>query len=497
MQFTTTPTLKSRKPSDLLILPFGLIKGKVKPLADIDTSLVDFETPIAMKDFKGKEGEFLLLYSSNKQEKRILLLGLGEVAALTLENLRCVYAVAVKVSHAKKAENISLALPNQLSFAPEELTRGIVEGLLLANYSFTKLKHATNKDNPSVLIKQINLIGGNKAGLAIAKKCLLLCQAVYAARDLVNGNADDITPHYLGVYAKELAVKYPSLKTKVLGPKAIEKEKMGLLLAVSRGSFVEPTLITLEYRGDPNSKEVTALVGKGVTYDTGGLNLKPTGSMETMRCDMGGAAAVLGAMQAVAALGLKMNVVGVIPSTENSISSNSFKPGDVYLSHAGKSVEITNTDAEGRLILADAISYAIKHFSPTKLIDLATLTGAIGIALGPEATGLMSNDGALTEAFVQAGEDTFERVWQLPLLREYRDALKSDVADIKNWGGRYAGAIVAAIFIQEFVGKLPWVHLDIASTAYYDEPRRYHPKLGTGIGVRLLVSYLMQNKKAK
>nr|MBA2728752.1 aminopeptidase [Parachlamydiaceae bacterium] len=213
-------------------------------------------------------------------------------------------------------------------------------------------------------------------------------------------------------------------------------------------------------------------------------------SMETMRCDMGGAAAVLGTIQVIAALGLKVNVVGVIPSAENSIAANSYKPGDVYLSYAGKSVEIGNTDAEGRLILADAIAYTIKMYEPTQLIDIATLTGAIHIALGPESTGLFSNNDALAGALEKAGTDSFERVWRMPLIREYRDTLKSDIADIKNHGVRGGSAIIAALFIEEFVGKLPWAHLDIASTAFYDEGRRYHPKLGTGIGVRLLVSYL-------
>ncbi len=495
MHFSTSPSLKSRKSADILIIPFTIEKGKAHPAAEFYEAVADFCTPINAKDFSAKEGEQLLIYSDNKQEKRILMLGLGESNLLTIEKLRCSYATVVKACHSKKIKSINLLLPNFNSMSIEEMTRGITEGILLANYNFTKNKHTSNKEQPVTYVQSVVLIGGNKKVLDIANKSVELCLAVNAARDLVNGNADDITPQHLAAHAKHLASQYPAIKAKILGLKELKKEKMGLLLAVSKSAPVDPALIILQYRGNPSSKTNIALVGKGVTYDTGGLNLKPTGSMETMRCDMGGAAAVLGTLQAIAALGIRVNVTGVIPSTENAIGSNSFKPGDVYTSYSGKSVEIGNTDAEGRLILADAISFTIKNYAPTQLIDIATLTGAINVALGPEATGLFSNDDALADALYQAGLDTFERVWRMPLIREYRDALKSDVADIKNIGGRGGGAIIASLFIEEFVGKLPWAHLDIASTAYLDQNLRYHPKLGTGVGVRLLVSYLSSLEK--
>jgi len=375
-----------------------------------------------------------------------------------------------------------------------DLIRGVVEGVLLTNYRFTELKHDQLKFSKPSLVQKLTLIGASKADLAKVKDCLAVSEAVNIARNLVNGNADDITPQYLADFAKDIAKELPKMTCHVLEKKELVKEKMGLLLAVGRGSSIDPALITLAYKGNAKSKEHIVIVGKGVTYDTGGLHLKPFGAMESMKCDMAGGAVALATAYASAVLGLKINVTAVVPATENSIDANSFKPGDVYSSYSGKTVEIGNTDAEGRLILADAISYSLKHLKPSCLIDIATLTGAIDIALGAEACGLFANNNQLAEALSAAGNDSFERVWQLPLHEEYRDLLKSDVADIRNIGGRSAGCITSAIFLQEFVGRgpkaLPWAHLDIASTAYLSEPRRYHPKSGTGFGVRLLISFL-------
>ncbi|MGE5196112.1 MAG: leucyl aminopeptidase family protein, partial [Anaerolineae bacterium] len=273
------------------------------------------------------------------------------------------------------------------------------------------------------------------------------------------------------------------------GKKELEQEKMGLILAVNRGSNREPVLIILEYLGDEKSKERTAVIGKGITYDTGGLNIKPTGSMETMKSDMAGAAAVLGLIKAAIATGLKANIIGVIASTENAVGPLSYKPGDVYTSFSGKTVEISNTDAEGRLVLADAISYTQERLKPTRLIDLATLTGGILIALGEEAAGLFSNDDHLASELLAAGENTYERLWRFPLFNEYKEAVKSSIADLKNSGGRKASSITAAMFLQCFVKNIPWAHLDIAGTAYLTDARLYHPTPATGYGVRLLIDF--------
>ena len=488
MEFSAVTQFDHAKSTDLLILPFWKGKKHAEKACEWKEFDALIQGPVETQDFKGKEGELLFLYHSGKQGQRIALLGLGESEKVTVEKLRRAYSTLSKASQQRKIKSISLAFPMISGFLKDDLTRGIVEGLLLSNYAFTRYKSYSKEEQP-VLLQNVQFIGAEKETLNLAKKYATIAESVYFARDLVNGNADEITPQYLSQVAESFAKKLPRVKTTIFNKKRLEKEKMGLILAVNRGSDREPALIIVEYRGNPKSKEHTVLVGKGVTYDTGGLNLKPTGSMETMKCDMGGAAAVLGTLQAVAALGLKVNVTAVVPTTENGIDASSYKPGDVYTSYAGKTVEIGNTDAEGRLILADALAYAVKHLQPTRIIDLATLTGAIDVALGAEATGLMSNNDALADALIRSGSETYERLWRMPIYEEYREQLKSDIADIRNIGGRSGGAITAAIFLQEFVDKKPWAHLDIASTAYLSESRRYNPKHATGVGVRTLVDF--------
>jgi leucyl aminopeptidase len=421
---------------------------------------------------------------------------LGPEEKVTTEKLRRSYAALTEFSIKKKIPDLNLVLPKISGLDEEASLRGVVEGLLLANYTFDQLKHDSIKEEKTELLKKVHLIGGGKNTLAYAQKCLTICDGVYLARDLINGNADDVNPDHLVQVAKGFAKTLSHVKTTVFGRKEIEKEKMGLLLAVSRGSARDPAFIICEYKGNPKSKDHTVLVGKGVTYDTGGLNLKPTGSMEEMKCDMSGAAVALATLYTAANLGLKVNLTAVVPACENGIDASSYKPGDVYKSYSGKTVEIGNTDAEGRLILADALAFANDHLKPTRLIDFATLTGAMVIALGHETTGLMSNDDSIAKSLIQAGNETFERVWRLPLFEEYKDQLKSDIADIRNIGGRPAGSITAALFLQEFVGKTPWAHLDIAGTAHTNEKRRYHLKQGSGIGVRLMIEFL-ENLAAK
>jgi leucyl aminopeptidase len=286
--------------------------------------------------------------------------------------------------------------------------------------------------------------------------------------------------------------KYSQVKTTILDKKRLEKEKMGLILAVGRAATREPALIILEYAGNPHSREKVAIIGKGITFDTGGLNIKVAGTgLETMKCDMAGAAVALGIIQAAADLKLKVNLISVLAVAENAIGPASYKPGDVYRSHSGKTVEISNTDAEGRLVLADAISYLQENYEPSQMIDFATLTGGIIIALGEEATGLFSNDDELAKQLEQAGERTHERLWRLPLYTEYKDYLKSSIADMKNSGPRKASSGSGATFIQQFVKKtIPWAHLDIAGTAYLSELKPYHPTAATGVGIRLLVDFL-------
>lgn len=492
MHFLAVDDFDKRKPADLLVLPYWQCKGIADPAAPFGKYKVQPLPLLMTKDFVGKQEEICLFYPEKGKEPRVLLLGLGEKEKLSVEQLRRSYANAIKLAMQKKCSHLNVVVPQDTGLSAEEVIRGVAEGLLLANYTFDKLKHASLKEESSTVVKQAVLVGVKKPYLSLANKSAAIARAVYLARDLVNGNADDVTPQYLAGVAKQLSRQWPHVKTTLFDKKRIEQEKMELILAVSRGSRTHsnPIFIIVEYKGNPTSKEHIVLLGKGITYDTGGLNMKPTGSMETMKCDMGGAAAVLGALQAAAELKLKLNVTAVIAAAENAVSDTSYKPGDVYRSYSGKTVEIVNTDAEGRLVLADALAYTVKKLHPTCMVDIATLTGAMEIALGPEFSGLLSNDEALSCSLVEAGNATFERVHPMPLVEEYKVTLKSSIADLKNHGGRKGGGLIAALFLQEFVGNVPWAHLDIAGTAFYDEARRYHPKYATGVGVRLLTEFL-------
>ena len=490
MDFFAVPSLDARKAADIVVIPFWKEKKRAEPAADISIFHSSVAEVLATNDFTGALGEVVVVYVSGHPEKRVALLGLGLQEEVTVEKIRRAYGCVTKACHKKKLKTINVLAPQCTSMAEKEIVRGLCEGLLLPNYVFTTLKHDALKESPPAVLEKATIVGAAKADLALAKRYATIADAVYFARDLVNGNADDVTPQYLAAVARGLEKTFKDVSTTVFDKKRIEKEKMGLLLAVNRGSFRDPEFIIVEYKGKPKSTDHTVIVGKGVTYDTGGLILKPKGSMETMKDDMAGAAAALGTIHAIAALELPVNVTAVIPATENSIGSKSYKPGDVYSSYTGKTVEIGDTDAEGRLVLADALAYAVKNLKPSRIIDLATLTGSIVMALGDETSGLMSNNDVVTDLLVRAGSETGERVWRMPLYEDYKDQLKSDIADIKNVGGRAAGSITAAIFLQEFVGKTPWAHLDIAGTAFISEAKRYTPKHGTGVGVRLLVLFL-------
>lgn len=490
MEFTTVSNLKARKRADLLVIPFWKSKEHVQAAFDTDSLKKILSDPLSTHDFHGKEGEVMFLYVSGQPEKRLALIGLGAQTDITVEKLRRAYANITRACHKHKLKEVNICLPKCTSMEQSDVVTGISEGLLLPNYVFTALKKHTIQDDKPVMLEKVTIIEGSKADLAIAKRAATVCESVNFVRDLVNGNADDVTPQYLSAVARGLEKTGKNVKTTIFDKKRIEKEKMGLLLAVNRGSNLDPAFIIVEYKGNAKSTDRTVIVGKGITYDTGGLLIKPRGSMETMKEDMAGAAAALGIIHAVAALGLKINVTAVIPTTENSIGSKSYKPGDVYTSYTGKTIEISDTDAEGRLVLADALGYAVKNLKPTRMIDMATLTGAIMVALGEEASGLMSNNDVLADLLARAGSNTGDRVWRMPLYEEYKEQLKSDVADMKNTGGRLGGAITAAMFLQEFVGKTPWAHLDIAGTAFHANTKRYNPKHATGVGVRLILSFL-------
>ncbi len=489
MKFSFFPTLEKREAADFLILPFweGPIEANEAGRFEEAVSAV-----LKSGDFKGKLGETAIVYLSKEKEPRLLLLGLGKPEKATGETLRRAFGNAAKTAQGKKAKNLNLILPKLKSISKEEALRGIAEGILLANYAYTRLKQDSLKENPVVLLERVGFIGVERKEEDFLEVIRTIAGGVEFTRELVNGNADDITPKFLAETAMLLEKSNPRLKTEILDKKKIEQEKMGLLLAVNRASSLDPYLIITSYRGNPKSKDHVVLVGKGVTYDTGGLTLKPPDNMMTMKSDMSGAATVLGVVQVAAALNLKINVTAVAPATENCIDGKSYKLGDVYRSHSGKTVEVNNTDAEGRLILADAISYAVQNLKPTCLIDLASLTGAIVVALGEEISGFFTNNDGLSKDLMAASEKTGELLWRMPLYADYKEALKSDIADLVNTGGRDGGAIKAGLFIQEFVGSVPWVHIDFAGPCYITKPKHYNTTKATGFGVRLLVEFLMQ-----
>jgi leucyl aminopeptidase len=485
MKISVIKEISDRKNGDCLIVPFFEDKRPIPAchLKDIER---DLKWSLEVGDFRGKDKDITLLYIQGRKENRILLLGLGKKEKVTAESLRNSLAEAIKKCQKIKCSKVNLLFPEKCKLP--FLYQNVLEGVSLPNYFFNRLKKDSLKEDDAILISELTIVG-IEPNKELIEKINVIITANHMVRDLVNNNADEETPQRLGQVAKELEKISAKVKVTVFDKKRIIKEKMGLLLAVNRGSFRDPAFIILEYNGDKNSKDKTALIGKGITFDSGGLDLKTPASMYTMRSDMAGAAAVLGVIYAIASLDLKKNVVGIIPATENSIGSKSYKPGDVYTSYSGKTVEVGNTDAEGRLILADAISYTVDKIKPRRIIDLATLTGAITIALGNEIAGIFSNDMNLIDQLVESGKTTGELLWPMPLYEEYKLKLKSDFADIKNIGDSTVGAISGALFLKEFVKDIPWAHLDIAGPAFYEKPKGYNNSPATGFGVRLLFDF--------
>lgn len=479
---------KKRQKADLVILPC-FEDGKSFVLA-ADIQFRDNKLLKTILDFKAKLSEIALRYPLQCEdfvEKRVIFLGLGTKSKLTLDDVRTAYATAIRSILQNGIDSVNVYLPHITLFSPSNIVRAVSEGVALGNYSFQKLK-SKEKITP---IKHMQIIA-DKAFAPIAKKALAIAKVVHDTRDLVNDNADTVTPFHLEQTAKDIAKSDKRFTLKVLHKKEIEKEKMGLLLAVNRGSSKDtkkdPRLICLFYNGNPASQDRIALIGKGVTYDTGGLSLKPSNSMLDMRMDMGGAATVLGAIKAAAKISLKQNIMAIVPTTENAIGPDSYKVGDVVTSYIGRTVEIDNTDAEGRLILADAAGYCVEKFKPSLIIDVATLTGAIIIALGNNIAGLFSDSPALVEVLKRSSDATGDLVWPMPAFDPYLKLLKSDVADTKNTGSRAAGSITAGLFIRSFIKKsVPWAHLDIAGVAFLPKAFGCNPKNATGAVVRVLV----------
>ncbi|HKG35286.1 MAG TPA: leucyl aminopeptidase [Solirubrobacterales bacterium] len=414
-------------------------------------------------------------------EGPLVAVGLGKRADLTPERLRVGAALALR--EAARAEAGSLAWEVPAGGDPAASAEALVTGSILGSYRFDRF-HSANGDEPRPEVRTLTLIGASEVATA-AETARVAALASNRARELQNLPSNVATPSFLAERAKEIASGSDAITAEVLGPAEIAERNMGGLVAVSRGSDEEARLIVLRYDGGGDG-EVLGLVGKAVTFDTGGISLKPAAGMHEMKMDMSGGAAVLEAVAAIAELGLSISVVAVVPSTENTPSGHATKPGDIITQYNGRTVEVNNTDAEGRLILADALAYCAE-LGADRIIDLATLTGAVIVALGSTYAGLISNDDDLAAAVGTAGEATGELAWRLPLHAEYKELTKGTVADLTNAAAkRKASTIYAGSFLEEFVDGRPWVHLDIAGTSW-DVGREYVGKGATGYGVRLLV----------
>jgi leucyl aminopeptidase len=454
---------------------------------------------LASGDFKAKPGTAASVYiGGNAKSTRLVLAGIGDADKLSLETMRRAAAAAAKALIAKKCTSVALAMPSGTALDAEGFGEAATEGLMLAGYKLTR--YFSDKERTANTLASITFCHeGKKALAAIAKGAdyaNTVCDSVLLARDLANTPDNDMYPEKLAEAALKAGSsieKKDALNVRILDKKKIEALKMHGLLAVNQGSERPPVFIVMEYNGGSKTDKPIVLVGKGVTFDTGGVSIKPAAGMGEMKADMHGAATVIGTMRAVARLGLKLNVVGIVPSTENMVSGSAVVPGDVIVYTNGVSVEVDNTDAEGRLILADALLYAQKY-KPQACVDLATLTGACVVALGTVTSGLMGTDASLKSRLKSSGDYTHEYVCELPLYEEYEDLIKGDITDIKNAGGRTAGAITAALFLKRFVGEMPWAHLDIAGPAILSAETAYAPKGGSGVGVRLLCDMLRKWK---
>lgn len=416
----------------------------------------------------------------------LLFVGLGKAEKLSLTDLRIQVRKAFLSSFLKKVKNVEL-VPHTKE---EESIKAIIEGILIGTYCWDKYK-SKDKDNTSVKEKEVTIIADSKKEY---EQAITICEGVNLTRDLVNDNADFVTSDHLEKVVKDLVKGHNETSLEILNKKELKAKGLGLHLAVNQGSNKEPKLIIVRYKGGKKDEPYIAIVGKGMTFDTGGLNLKPTNHIETMKIDMSGAGAVCGILKNVLKLGVKKNILFVLGVAENAISDKAYKPGDVIVGYAGKSVEIGNTDAEGRLVLADAFSYLVKNYKPAQMIDMATLTGACVVALGFDYSGLFSNDEKLATDLLACAGETDDRAWRLPIYPEIKDYIKSPIADLKNTSNiRGGGACTAAEFLHQFVGDTTWAHLDIAGSAFVEgQGRFYYGHGATGAGVRLLTNYLLK-----
>ncbi len=478
-------------------LVLGVFEGKLKTslLKELDLALAGaLGRAVRDGEFSGKVRETLLFHTGKGfSAERVMLVGLGKEKNAGLEYLRQAAGAMVGALQARRLTVFATDLV-QCPLKGTSLAaraQAVSEAVILASYRFDRFR-TENTEDLSPALKEVRLLVEKPSLVAEAEQGVqdahCICRGVVLARNLVNEPGNVKSPEFLAEQARTLA-KEVGIEVTVLEKKALVKEGFGGMIGVAQGSERDPRLIVLEYKGGNGEARPIVLVGKGVVFDAGGISLKPAEKMDEMKMDMAGGAAVMGTLLAVAAMKLPVNLVGIVPAVENLPSGTAMRPGDILTSLSGRTIEVLNTDAEGRLILADALTYA-KRFDPRVVIDLATLTGACIIALGHHASAVLGNHDGLIRQLIKAGEQSGERLWQLPLWDEYGAQIKSDVADVKNTGGRPAGTITAAAFLQKFAAEFTWAHLDIAGTAWEEKGRPYISKGGTGVGVRLLVQYL-------
>jgi len=472
------------KPAALVLLTSEQAKA-AKFSSSVKSVSSAVNAALASERFEGGKGEVLPLLVGGCL---VVLFGVGKEEKLTMASLRVLLRRAFMFGYFKKTADIELVPHKDNS----EVIKAVIDAKVLGTYAWKKYI-TKKKDDKTVEKKTLHIVGALKPEYAEMVK---VAECGNFTRDLINENADITTAEYLEKTVRGILKGKAGFKLEVLDRKKLQQKRFGLLLAVNKGASKEPRVVIVQYNGGKKKDPYIAFVGKGLTFDSGGLNLKPSGSMETMRCDMSGAAAVIGALKATLELKIRKNIIFAFGAAENAIDANAYKPGDVFVSYSGKTVEIGNTDAEGRLVLADVISYVIDRYKPARLVDLATLTGACVVGLGHDYAGLMSNDDKLAAAVLASADATDDRAWRLPLYPELRDMIKSNIADIKNISNQRgsAGSMTAAEFLRSFVGKTPWAHLDIAGTAFVDgDSRMYFGHGATGYGVRLIVDLVKKS----
>jgi len=485
--------------TDAIIVPF--FKGMERPKGDIATIDKALDGAISQLinqgEIKGKLNEITIIHSLSKlPAARVVIAGLGKQQELSQDKVRGVIAEVCRLLRQKDVSSIATTAQGAgiAGTTPEGAAQTITEGALLGIYSFRR--HIT-KEAEYGEIKQLLIVSGDDSKVpALEQGChqgRVMAEATNLARDMVNEPANHMTPSQMAETAKRLAETY-GLELTVLEREQMQELGMGALLGVAQGSRQPPKFMVLHYRGGDSGEIDVALLGKGITFDSGGISIKPSAKMDEMKGDMAGGAAVMAAISAIAQLKPKINVMAVIPATENLPSENALKPGDILTAMSGKTIEIISTDAEGRLALADALGY-VRKFGAKFMIDVATLTGACVIALGKVCTGAFGNNQELVDKVIAAGAEAGELIWQMPMYDQYKEQNKSNVADIKNVGGRDAGAITAAQFLSEFAGDTPWVHLDIAGTNMTDKEKNYLIKGATGVPVRTLVNLVLSLAK--